>query len=151
MKSNALKLLQLTLWIICAFHLIVGISLNVPIGLKEWVGSGLYGAQVDWSQAQFVYILKPLGAFMFALGIMAGIAALNPLRNRAIIYGFALLFILRGLQRIVFLEEIEVAFGIGGSRHLSTMVFMFFSAALLLALLYFADQEPEPERRVVRT
>jgi hypothetical protein len=129
----------------------VGISLNVPIGLKEWVGSGLYGAQVDWNHPQFVYILKPLGAFMIALGIMAGIAARNPLRNRAIIYGFAILFIIRGLQRIVFLEEIQAAFGIGGSRHLSTMVFMFLSAALLLALLYFADKEPEPERRAVRT
>ena len=82
MKNNtALQLLKASLWITCAFHILVGLSLNLDIGLKEWVGSGLYNAQVDWSQPQFVYILKPFGAFMFVLGIMAAIAARNPLHN----------------------------------------------------------------------
>lgn len=140
MKFDTLKLLQLMLWIVCAFHLIVGLSLNLPLGLKEWVGSDLYGAQVDWSQPQFVYILKPLGAFMMALGLMAAIAARNPLSNKAIIYGFSALFILRGLQRIIFLQEIETAFAIPFGRHISTMIFMFLLAAVLLVLLYYAEK-----------
>ncbi len=60
MKNNtALTLLKAALWITCAFHILVGLSLNLPLGagLKEWIGAGLYGAQVDWSQSQFVYIL----------------------------------------------------------------------------------------------
>lgn len=128
------RVLQLTLWLVCAFHLIVGLSLNLPLGLKEYVGSGVYGAQVDWSQAQFVYILKPLGAFMFTLGIMAAIAAYSPRRNRAIIYGFALLFVMRGMQRIVFQQEIFDVFTIAPQQQVSTITFMFVSAALLVGL-----------------
>lgn len=145
MKFNAFKLLQIILWIVCAFHLIVGFSLNVPIGLKEFVGSTLYGAQVDWSQPQFVYILKPLGAFMAALGIMAAIAAYHPLHNKAIVYGFALLFVMRGLQRIVFQQEIFDAFAIAPGQQGGTIAFMFISAALLLGLTYWAEKQRQAE------
>ena len=145
MKFNIFKLLQITLWLVCAFHLIVGLSLNLPIGLKEIVGSDLYGAQVDWSESQFVYILKPLGAFMAALGIMAAIAAYHPLHNKAIVYGFALLFVLRGLQRIVFQQEILDAFEIGPERQTGTIAFMFISAVWLLILTYLADKQQQPE------
>ena len=139
MKSNVLGLLKTVLWGVCAFHVLVGLSLNLPLGLKEWVASGLYGARVDWSDSQFVYILKPLGAFMIALGFMAGIAASNPLGNRAIIYGFAVLFILRGLQRIVFLNEIQDTFAIAMPRHFGTMIIMFLLATTLLVLARASD------------
>jgi hypothetical protein len=148
MKLNALKLLQILLWLICAYHLMVGLTLNLDIGLKEWIGASLYGAQVDWSQPQFVYILKPLGAFMMALGLMAGMAAHHPLSNKAIIYGFAALFILRGLQRIIFMQEIETAFAIDPVRHFGMMIFMFGLAAALLILLYFAGKEQQTQPQV---
>lgn len=141
MKFNTVKLLQIFLWLMCAFHLIVGISLNVPIGIKEYVGSSIYGAQVDWGEPQFVYILKPLGAFMFALGIMAAIAARDPVRNKAIVIGFAVLAVLRGLQRIVFQQEIFDTFAIEPGRQVGTIAFMFISAVLLLVLSHFADKQ----------
>src|SRR6185503_4870305 len=128
MKNNtALTLLKVALWITCAFHILVGLSLNLDIGLKEWVGSSLYSAQVDWSQPQFVYILKPLGAFMFILGLMAAIAARNPLPNKLIVYGFALLWLVRSLQRIIFWQEIENAFAIPTGSLVSGTIFVFLS------------------------
>ena len=151
MKNNtALTLLKVALWITCAFHILVGLSLNLDIGLKEWVGSGLYNAQVDWNQPQFVYILKPLGAFMFILGLMAAIAARNPLPNKLIVYSFALLWLVRSLQRIVFWQEIENAFAIPTASLMSGTIFVFLSGVLLLVLLYFADRPHQPEAGVVR-
>jgi len=110
------------------------LSLNVDLGLKEWVGGTLYNAQVDWSDGQFAYIMKPLGAFMIALGVMAAMAARDPLGNRPIILGFAVLFTMRGLQRLLFMNEIESVFAIPSSRSLLQMVVML-SLALALVLL----------------
>src|SRR5919108_963466 len=123
MNSNVAWLSR-CLWIVCAFHVLIGLSLNVDLGFKEWVGGTLYSAQVDWSDGQFAYILKPLGAFMIALGVMAAMAARDPLGHRSIIIGFAVLFTMRGLQRLVFMNEIESVFAIPASRSLVQMVVM---------------------------
>jgi len=133
MSSNVARL-RWFLWIVCAFHVLVGLSLNVDLGLREWVGGTLYSAQVDWSDGQFAYILKPLGAFMIALGVMAAMAARDPLGHRSIIIGFAVLFTMRGLQRLLFMGEIERVFAIPSSRSLLQMVVML-SLALALVLL----------------
>jgi len=139
MSNPNVRWLSLFLWFVCAFHVLVGLSLNVNLGLREWVGSSLYNAQVDWSDGQFVYILKPLGAFMIALGFMAGIAARNPLGNRPIIIGFAVLFTLRGLQRLLFMDEIQRTFAIDSGRSLLQMVVMWGLAISLLLLLRAAS------------
>ena len=102
---NKLAFSRFALWFAAAFHLIVGLALNLDTGFKQWVAASLYGASVDWSNAQFVYILKPLGAFMIALGVMAAMAARDPIGRRGIVYAFSLLFLLRGLQRLVFLND----------------------------------------------
>jgi len=115
------------------------LSLNVDIGLREWVGSSLYNAQVDWSDGQFAYIMKPLGAFMIALGVMAAMAARDPLGNRPIIIGFAVLFTMRGLQRLLFMDEIERVFAIPSSRSLVQMVVMLSLAVVLVILLRAAS------------
>jgi hypothetical protein len=139
MSNPNVRWLSLFLWFVCAFHVLVGLSLNVNLGLREWVGSSLYNAQVDWSDGQFVYILKPLGAFMIALGLMAGIAARNPLGNRPIIIGFAVLFTLRGLQRLLFMDEIQRTFAIDSGRSLLQMAVMWALAISLLLLLRAAS------------
>ena len=151
MKNNtALTLLKISLWITCAFHILVGLSLNLDIGLKEWVGSSLYGAQVDWSQPQFVYILKPLGAFMFVLGLMAAISARDPLRNKLMVYGFALLWVIRSLQRLIFWQEIQNAFAIPASSMTTGLIFVFLSGVLLLVLLYFANRPGQSRVGAIR-
>jgi hypothetical protein len=98
-----------------------------------------YGATVDWTP-QFVYILKPLGAFMFVLGGLAAAAALKPLYHTAIIYGFVALFALRALQRLVFQQELQAAFSIASARNLGAMVFFFALAAVLFVVCRAAEK-----------
>jgi len=103
------------------------------------VGGTLYNAQVDWSDGQFAYIMKPLGAFMIALGVMAAMAARNPLGNRSIIIGFVILFTMRGLQRLLYMAEIESVFAIPSSRSLIQMAVMLALALGLFLLLRAAS------------
>ncbi len=151
MKNSAVGLLRVCMWGICIFHVTVGLALNLNIGLKEWVGSSLYGAQVDWNDDQFVYILKPLGAFMIGLGIMAAIAARDPIGKRSIVYGFATVFCLRALQRLVFMGDTEAAFAISPARSLATMVVMFLFAAVLVFLARSAGASPAGRMEPART
>ena len=136
---KAISALQLLMWFVCAFHILVGVSLNVPV-IPLDVIAGYYGATVDWTP-QFVYILKPLGAFMFILGGLAAAAALKPLHHKAIVYGFVALFTLRALQRLIFQQELQAAFSIPSARNLGSMALFFGLAAVLFAVYRAAEKQ----------
>ena len=142
MTSRAYRALQVFLWFICAFHVVVGLSLNVPLVQLQTIAD-YYGARVDWTP-QFLYILKPVGAFMLVLGGLAGAAALAPLRHRAIVYGFVGLFGVRALQRLVFQQEIHSAFSIAPARNLGAMVLFFAMAVALLVLYRHVEGRQDP-------
>lgn len=135
MHPKSLQALKLFLWAICAFHVIVGIGLNLSPAFPQLM-AGYYGATVHWT-ADFLYILKPLGAFMLVMGVLAGVAATDPIRHAPIVYGFVLLFALRTLQRIIHQGELADVFNIATTRNLGNIVF-FAGMALGLYLLYRA-------------
>jgi ribose/xylose/arabinose/galactoside ABC-type transport system permease subunit len=139
MKSGAYRVLQGMLWSFCAFHVIVGLGLNLsgdlPKAMAVWYGA----TAVNWS-GQFLYALKALGAFMFVLGTLAAVAALDPLRHREIAYAFAALFIFRGLQRLVFGGEI-INFGIPPERNTFNMVFFFALGVSLFVLHRYVENQ----------
>lgn len=132
MNDSKMKVLQAYLWFICAFHIVIGAGLNLFPGMAS-VMAEVYGAEIE-SSAQFDYILKPLGAFMFVMGLLAAAAALKPVQYRAVIYGFAALFAIRALQRLVFAQEIMDTFTISASRNMANMVFFFAMAIALIVL-----------------
>ena len=132
MQSTATRILKAYLWFIAAFHLFVGIAVNVSLPLTRAIGEG-YGATVDWTP-QFVYILHPLGAFMIILGVLAAAAAREPMRYSAVVLGFVALFTIRALHRVVFADVLTSAFGISSSRNMLNMAIFFGQAALLLLL-----------------
>ncbi|MCA9184176.1 MAG: hypothetical protein R3E01_29630 [Pirellulaceae bacterium] len=144
MRHKAYLGLQLLMWSVCAFHVVVGAGLNVSSGFVEPMAR-IYGAhQAEWSP-QFLYILRPLGVFMLALGVLAGVAASNPGKYRAIIFVFAGIFIVRALQRVFLGQEISDTFGIDASRNTGNMVFFFGLAAVLL-ILAIASQGADKAR-----
>ncbi len=133
MTRKALTSLQIVMWMVCAFHITVGVGVNFSAAFIDSMAT-LYGAEVaEWSP-QFLYMLRPLGVFMAALGCLAAVAALKPLQHRITIYVFAGIFIVRALQRVVFGEEISEIFGIAAGRNVGNMVFFFGLAAVLIVL-----------------
>jgi hypothetical protein len=97
---------------------------------------------VEWTPA-FLYILKPLGAFMLVLGVLAAVAALKPLENVAIVYGFMLLFLVRAFQRLIHQDELLDVFGITAKHNFGNMVF-FTAMAVGLFLLLRAARRGTP-------
>ena len=86
---------------------------------------------------------------MFALGVMAVVAARNPLHNKLMIYGFALLWLIRSSQRLIFWQEIQSAFAISTSSMIGGTIVVFLSGVLLVVLLYFAERRYPSEAAVV--
>ncbi|MBZ5531276.1 MAG: hypothetical protein LAO20_07585 [Acidobacteriia bacterium] len=135
------KVLQLFLWGVCAFHVIVAIGINFSTDFVNLMASW-YGARVDMTP-QFVAILHPLGAFMLILGGLAAVAAMDPLRYRPIVYGFAALFLVRSLQRIVFKQQLVGAFSIDPMKNTISMVFFFLLGASLFLLYRYVDNHSQ--------
>ena len=142
MRNNALMALSALMWFVCVSHILFGLAIMISPGLQKSVAS-LYSAQVDW-QPQFVYILRPLGAFMLVLGVIGIAAALHPLRHRFIVYGFAGLLVIRVVQRIIFYRDIQSLFGLSQARLMSGGVFFLLLAVALLLLLYRAGRSARP-------
>ena len=140
-------ILQGLLWFVCAFHIVIGAGLNVYADLPQ-VLAGWYGVTAQEWSPEFTYILKPLGAFMFALGIMAAGTALAPLQHRIVIYGFATLLGVRALQRLLFAAEIQDVFGIATSRNLVNAVFFLVLAGLLVVFERLASAST-PESKAI--
>jgi hypothetical protein len=132
MQSTSLRVLKGYLWFIAAFHLVVGLAVNVSPGMTRSIAAA-YGATVDWTP-QFVYILHPLGAFMIALGLMAVAAARDPHRYEWVVLGFVALFTIRALHRLIFGGVLASAFSIAPSRNMLNMVLFFVLAILLFGL-----------------
>ncbi len=142
MNNGLLRILKGVLWFVCGSHIVLGASIMLSGTLQE-KAAVMYGAQVDWSP-QFVYILRPLGAFMFMLGVVGIAAARNPVRYRVIGYGFVGVFLVRVAQRIVFRDDIEQAFQIGSARNLTSAGFFLVLAVVLAVLLFLACRRAGP-------
>ncbi|MEO5814824.1 MAG: hypothetical protein ABIT20_06045 [Gemmatimonadaceae bacterium] len=140
MPSTAQRALKAYLWFIAIFHLFVGLAVNMSDDFTRMIAAG-YGATVDWTP-QFTYILHPLGAFMIVLGFLAAVAARDPERYDAVIFGFIGLFLIRSLHRVVFGSVLTSAFGISASHNTFSMVLMAAQAALLFLLWRAARAKP---------
>ena len=138
MQTIWLRVLQAHLWIICAFHVVVGVGLNVspefiPV-VARW-----YGAERVDVTDQLLVLVKPIGAFMFILGVLAAVAAIRPLQYRAVIYSFAGLFFIRAMQRVVWGHEQTAAFGIPREHVNGNMVFFFLMAVATVVLYRYVE------------
>ncbi|MBT8078228.1 MAG: hypothetical protein KJO31_06605 [Gammaproteobacteria bacterium] len=140
MKTKVAAGLTVFLWFVCAFHVVVGLGVNLSDEFPQAMAR-YYGAQISWTP-EFAYIVKPLGAFMIALGFMAGMAARDPFGHPEIVYGFVLLFAMRGLQRLAFQGEIETALNIASTRNMGNAVAFLLLATVLFVLYRAARRSP---------
>lgn len=134
MKSKYDIGLSIVLLMICAFHVVTGGGLVFYDGFVA-IAASMYGVGSEWVPSpQFLYITKPLGALMLALGVFAGVAAFKPAAHRITIYVFAGIFIARAVQRLVYSSQITEVFEIGRSRNLINIGFFILLAIVLIVL-----------------
>lgn len=134
MHGKALTALKGLLWFVALSHVAVGLGIMLAPGFQRLMGE-MYGAEVTWT-LELQYLLRPMGVFMFGLGVVGIAAALDPLRYRAVIHAFVLVLLLRVAQRVVHSEEIAAAFDLGTGRQMANGAFFFLIALALLALTF---------------
>jgi hypothetical protein len=119
---------------IAVFHLGAGGALMLSSDAQK-ILADLYGAQVQWTD-DTIYLIRVLGSFAFALGILALLAAINPVRNQVVGWGFVTLFLLRDFQRHYYYSELESGFAVSAGTNLLTTLFFLGQAVLLVILLF---------------
>ena len=129
-RTLALKIL---LGVVCASYLVLGSVPQLSAGLVETTGRLAYGATVELTP-QLHHVLRMLGAFMIGIGVLAAFAWREPVQNRRIIQGIAVILILRASQRVVFGQSIHQAFDISYPQ-LWTQSLFFFSLGVALLWL----------------
>ena len=131
-RSGALRTV---LALVFLSHLGIGLTLMIGHTGAIVAVARMYGISEVTCSPQFLYILKPLGAYMLAFALLAGFALRDPGGNRSVIVGIAGLLLLRVLQRLMFGSEAQAAFGITTPHLLAQCLFFVLIAGALLALL----------------
>ena len=134
MKRGGHRALQVLMGLVSLAHLVMGVGLMLLGEDMVRSLSQVYGASIEVWSPQLLYLVKPLGAFMFALGLLAAAAARDPLRYRIAVYVFALLFVIRAAQRVAHQSEITETFGLEASRNFGNAAFFVVFAVVLLVL-----------------
>lgn len=129
-KHTALRGL---LWVICVYHVVLGLCANLPPAQVQAAASALLGLQLPQDPTLF-QILKPFGVYVMVFGVMMGVTAWNPVKNRALITVGVILFALRLLQRLLNLEGVEQNLGVTSGRNWATIATVG-AFALALAVL----------------
>jgi len=131
---NKAAVLRAVLALVCISHLVLGAIgfVSVPEPVAKAI-SAVYGATVTITP-ELQHVIRILGAFMLAIGVMAAFAFMNPQENRAIITGVAVLLLLRVAQRIFFASEIHEVFAVAYGRLWTQSLFFLALAAALLIL-----------------
>lgn len=139
---NKLGLLKIVLAVVCLAHLALG-ALGFVAGANA-VTEGVaatYGATLTLTP-QLQHVLRILGAFMLAIGVLSAYAWRDPVKHRAIINGIIVLLLLRVAQRLLFAQEVHEAFALSYGRLWGQTAFF----GALAALLFFLRPPVVPGR-----
>lgn len=142
MSNVPLRILQGLLAYVGLSHVVIGGGAMLSADFQKRVAD-FYGVTADLN-AQAVYLARPLGAFMFVLGVMGLFAVRDPLRHKLLIYGFAAILLLRDLQRVIHQQEITDVFGISANWNLAVGAFFLVNAIALIVALQFAQKGASP-------
>ena len=116
-KHTALRGL---LWFICLYHVILGLCANLPPTQVQSLAKTIWGIHLPEEPALY-QVIKPFGVYVMIFGIAMGIAAWNPVKNRAIISIGVALFGMRLLQRLFEHQEVQQNLHVTAGRHWATI------------------------------
>ena len=124
---------RILLGLIAAYHLIAGVAATFFQDAAVKIGSLFFGVQIAM-EPQAELLVRYLGAFGIAFGVMAALAALAPERNRTFICGAVVYFIVRAFDRIAF-AGLLVQHSTGGVPNWwRILVILIFAGGLLVFL-----------------
>lgn len=128
------KILRCLLVITAIFPIFYGICGMLSSQLIANISQALSGAQIQVTP-EMSYLIKPLGAYIFMVGILCLYCAKQPKQNLACIVWIALLLLLRAGQRALLTPELFKLFQIPYWKNLGHSLYL---ALLAGSLLFFA-------------
>lgn len=141
MESKSLAPIKFFCGLICIYHVVEGLIATISGEMAAKIaafGYGLSLARLTPVTPQLTVFFQFIGAFAIAFGVLMGFAAINPVKNKAIIYGGIVFFAVRAFDRIVFANVLREAFDVSTGRNLISLVFVII---MLLGLLIFKPEE----------
>ncbi len=127
--------LRLVLALVSLSHLLLGLcAVIAPAGAVAELVRMFYGAQLSLTP-DLHHVIRILGAYMLAVGLMSLMAYFSPERSQFVVTGVIALLVLRVLQRLVFAAEIQTAFGVSFG-HLWAQSAFFLAIAIALIVLF---------------
>ncbi|MFC1643609.1 hypothetical protein ACFL1F_00835 [Chlamydiota bacterium] len=130
MKKRYL-VLRAGVWIICVYLVLLGLILNGPVKGITYAATNFLGAS-KMPDASALFLARMLGAYLVVFGIGMGIAAWNPIKNRALLTLGAILLVLRSIQRLVCLTDLQNTLGISTGHNWMTVVLVLLFAIFLM-------------------
>lgn len=127
--------IRVLLALVCLVNLFLGIAAFASEEFILEVIRVVYRVPLPDLEEHTIYIIKMLGCFLIAIAVMAGLAIRNPMQNRIIIFGNALWLILRGIQRMTYIERFHADWDIPYTVLWGQIVFVFLFAILLLLFM----------------
>jgi len=128
---SVMILVTLVLWLLAAYHIVMGaVALFAPDLASRMVAS-LYGASVVAS-AQQRYMTSMIGALALAIGGLAAVAAQRPYDNRAIIAAFLVLQLFRTFCRLRDRRVLAESFGVSGRANATAIAVLGAESVVLL-------------------
>jgi hypothetical protein len=140
-ETTRILVLRILLAVVCVSHLALGLGIMIgPPRLLELFAQAYGVAQVP-TAAEFLYLLKPLGAYMITISFLSAAAFYAPVQNRIAVHAVILLLLVRTVQRFVFASDAIEAFGLTTNQLITQSVFFL---ALALALFLFRPRAASP-------
>jgi hypothetical protein len=137
MKTSTLAL-RVLLGFIAIYHLVAGVAATFFQDAAVGIGSLLFGVKITMDP-QTSLLVRYLGAFGIAFGVMAALAALAPEKHKGFIYGAVVYFVVRAFDRVAF-AGLLTDYSVGPMPNWGRiLVILLFAAGLLV---FFPRQKP---------
>jgi hypothetical protein len=139
MKTDSYLPLRLVLGLMSAYHIVAGVAATFAQEAAVRIGGFLFGVQIALNP-QTEVIVRYLGAFGITVGVLAALAALDPARNKAIVWGLIVYCLVRVFDRIMFWSLLQ-QFHVG-----PLPAWMRIAGILVFAsALFFFSREPKTQ------
>ncbi len=140
MKTQTDAPLRILLWLIAVYHLVAGVAATFFQDAAIGIGSLLFGVKITMDP-QATLLVRYLGAFGMAFGVMAVLAALAPARHKGFIYGAVVYFVVRAFDRIAF-AGLLTTYAVGPVPNWGRVIIILLFAIGLLVLV--PREKPQP-------
>lgn len=104
------------LWLVAVYHIVVGLLLLFSGELSIKALKAIAGATIEGSP-QLGIAGEILACYILTFGLMMGVAAWNPVKNRSILTIGLILIALRVFQRIYFSEKVMQVFQVSPATY----------------------------------